>query len=72
MRSDKVDFKHPIPAGSIAEFIAYVVSVGNTSLVVHVDIYLEEMYNEERKKVIEGEFTFVAIDVNKNPIPVED
>ena len=71
VRSNKVDFKHPIPSGSIAEFIAYVKSVGNTSLVVHVDIFLEEMYEDHRKKVIEGEFTFVAIDADKNPIPVE-
>lgn len=72
VKSDKVDFKNPIPSGSIIELIAYVKSVGTTSLVVHVDIFLEEMYAEERRKVIEGEFTFVAIDENKNPIPVND
>jgi acyl-CoA hydrolase len=70
IKSDKVDFKHPIPAGSIIELIAYVKSVGRTSLVVHVDIFLEEMYAEKRHKVIEGEFTFVAIDDDKRPIPV--
>lgn len=72
IKSDKVDFKHPIPAGTIIELIAKVKSVGKTSLVVNVDIFLEEMYQESRTKVIEGEFTFVAIDENRNPIKVLD
>lgn len=68
--SDRVDFNYPIPAGTIAEFVADVVHVGNTSLRVRVDIYLEEMYSEKRFKAIEGMFTFVAIDDHRKPISV--
>lgn len=68
--SDKIDFKKPIPAGTIIELIAKVVKVGNTSLQVQVDIYVEQMYSDSREKAITGHFTFVAIDENKNKIKI--
>ena len=68
--SDKIDFKHPIPAGTIIELTGMVVQVGRTSCKVQVDIYVEEMYAEGRQKAISGSFTFVAIDEQKQPIPI--
>ena len=68
--SERVDFKHPIPAGTLVELIGEVSHVGNTSLKVQVDIFIEQMYSEEREKAIQGEFTFVAIDDEKNPVGI--
>jgi len=68
--SDKIDFKHPIPAGTLVELLGKVVHVGRTSLKVHVEIFIEQMYSEERQRAINGEFTFVAIDDDKNPVEV--
>lgn len=68
--TDKIDFNLPIPAGSIIELSASVIHVGNTSLKVKVEIYIEEMYSEGRTKAIEGAFAFVALDEDKNPISV--
>jgi acyl-CoA hydrolase len=68
--SDRIDFKKPIPAGTIIELVARVVHVGNTSLKVLVEIFIEEMYSEIREKAITGTFTFVAIDQHKNPVKV--
>ena len=68
--SDKIDFKKPIPAGTIVELIGNVTHVGNTSLKVRVDIYVEEMYSDYREKAVSGEFTFVAIDENKIPVQI--
>ena len=68
--SDKIDFKKPIPAGTIVELVGNVSYVGNTSLKVRVDIYIEQMYSEHKEKAITGEFTFVAIDENKRPVTV--
>ncbi len=68
--SDKIDFKKPIPAGTIIELKGRVSYIGNTSIKVRVDIFIEEMYQEGREKAISGEFTFVAIDEHKNPVKI--
>ena len=68
--SDKIDFNKPIPAGTIIELVGKVLHIGNTSLKVLVEIYVEEMYSFEREKAITGTFTFVAIDQNKQPVKV--
>src|SRR6202012_4026056 len=60
--SDRIDFKKPIPGGTIIELIGKIQQIGNTSIKVLVEIYVEEMYSFERKKAITGIFTFVAID----------
>lgn len=68
--SDRIDFKMPIPHGTIIELIGKVTYVGNTSLKVRVTIIKEQMYSDEREKAIVGDFTFVAIDENKKPCPI--
>ncbi|MCO6057030.1 acyl-CoA thioesterase [Pseudomonas sp. MOB-449] len=68
--SDRIDFKHPIPAGSIVELVGRVVKVGNTSLKVEVDVFVEDMYSASREKAISGLFSFVAIDDEKRPVQV--
>ena len=68
--SDKIDFKKAIPAGTIIELIGKITYLGNTSLKVRVDIFIEQMYSDSREKAVSGEFTFVAIDENKNPVKV--
>ncbi len=68
--SDKIDFKKPIPHGTIIELIGKVTYLGTTSLKVRVDIFIEKMYDDYREKAITGEFTFVAIDENKNAIKI--
>ncbi|MCH7396889.1 acyl-CoA thioesterase [Belliella sp. DSM 107340] len=68
--SDRIDFTQPIPEGTFVELVGRVSSIGNTSLKVHVEIYIEEMYDDKREKAVSGVFTFVAIDQNKKPISI--
>lgn len=68
--SDRIDFKKPIPAGTIIELVGVVSHIGNTSLKVKVDIYIEQMYSEVREKAVTGEFSFVAMDENKKPTAI--
>ncbi|MDR0228571.1 MAG: acyl-CoA thioesterase [Flavobacteriaceae bacterium] len=70
--SDKVDFNHPIPAGTLVELIGTVVRVGRTSLDVRVDVFVESMYRDGRENAITGTFTLVAINESKRPVPVLD
>ena len=68
--SDRIDFKMPIPAGTIIELVGKVSKIGTTSLDVKVEIYIEQMYENKREKAITGSFTFVAIDENKKPTKI--
>lgn len=68
--SDRIDFTQPIPAGTLIELIARIEHVGNTSLKVRVDIFVEQMYEEQREKAVSGSFTFVALDENHKPVSV--
>ena len=68
--SDRVDFKKPIPSGTLVELVANVAKVGRTSIVVGVDIFVEEMYSQKREKAVHGAFTMVAVDDNKEPVEV--
>lgn len=68
--SDRIDFKRAIPAGTIIELIGRVSKIGNTSLEVKVEIFIEQMYSDIREKAITGNFTFVALDDNKKPTKI--
>ncbi len=68
--SDRIDFNKPIPAGTIVELIGTISHIGNTSMKVRVEIYVEQMYSEEREKAVTGEFSFVAIDEHKKPVSI--
>lgn len=68
--SDRIDFNHPIPAGSIVELIGRVVKVGNTSLKVDVEVFVENMYSDGRELAIKGTFSFVAVGEDNRPVPV--
>jgi acyl-CoA hydrolase len=69
--SDKIDFNKPIPGGTLIEIIGTIQSIGNTSLKVKVEIFIEEMYSFSREKAIEGVFTLVALDQNNKPVQIE-
>ena len=52
--SDRVDFKESIPAGTIIELVARIAHVGRTSIKVDVDIFVENMYDDDQHKAISG------------------
>lgn len=56
-------FSHPIPSGAILCLESRVVSVGNTSLVTHI----QSIYND--RVVLSGFITFVHVDENGHPKP---
>src|SRR5690606_17487468 len=68
--SDRIDFNHAIPAGSIVELVGRGIKVGTTSLKVEVEVFVESMYGDGRQRAISGSVSFVAIDDEKKPSPV--
>ena len=69
--SDKIDFNVPIPSGTIIELVGKVIRMGNTSLDVKVDIYIELMNSDKRELAISGLFKFVAIGADKKPVKID-
>lgn len=68
--SDRIDFTKPIQAGTIVELVGSISHLGHTSMKVKVDIFVEQMYSEDREKAVSGEFSFVAIDEHKKPTAI--
>lgn len=67
---DRIDFKKPIPADTLVELIGRVKYVGNSSLKVSVQVFVEQMYDEKREKAVTGDFTLVAIGADKKPTQI--
>ncbi|AZI32078.1 acyl-CoA thioesterase [Kaistella carnis] len=67
---DRIDFKNPIPADTLVELIGKVKYVGNSSLKVNVQVFVEEMYSESRERAVSGDFTLVAIGIDKKPVKI--
>ncbi|HKK29642.1 MAG TPA: hotdog domain-containing protein, partial [Alphaproteobacteria bacterium] len=68
---DRVDFKVPIPKGSIVELIGEVTRVGNTSLTVRVQILREDPLSGGQELAIQGELVMVSVDDAMVPVPLE-
>ena len=67
---DRIDFQKPIPADTLVELIGKVKYVGNSSLKINIEVFVEEMYAEIREKAVSGDFTMVAIDEEKKPVKI--
>lgn len=67
---DRIDFKKPIPSGTVVELIGRVSRVGNTSVAVTIEVWKEDMYAQHRELAVSGIVTFVAIDDNRRPRPL--
>lgn len=59
---ERIDFAAPAARGNIIDFTAKVVSTGNTSLVVEVDMYAEDLLTGDRVLCTTGKFNMVSPD----------
>lgn len=71
---DSMTFIRPVKVGDILGVYAEVVSVGRTSMVVHVEAWVRRNLFNVREKVTEGHFKFVSLDEDGNSrvIPAEE
>ena len=63
-------FKQPVLIGDLVSFYADVVRVGRTSITVDVEVYAERRTLHEVVKVTEATLTYVAVDDQRRPRPV--
>ncbi len=68
---DKIEFHRPVTVGDVVSCFGEIVRIGNSSLTVHVSAWVQARHGGPEIKVTEGLFTFVALDDNGTPRPVD-
>ncbi len=66
-----VAFNKVIPVGSVVSIEAKVSRAFKSSMEVYVDVWIEDLESQERTKVNEGIYTFVAVDRTGTPVTVQ-
>jgi acyl-CoA thioesterase YciA len=70
---DKVVFKEAVLVGDLLSFFGTVIHVGRTSLTVRISVFADRFTDPHtRVKVTEADAVFVAIDDDRNPIPIHE
>ena len=67
---DSLDFKHPIRLGEMVKLVATLVSVGNTSMKIKVNVWAENLQTGSVIMTNEASLVFVALDENGRPTRV--
>lgn len=68
--SEKVQFLLPMKSGTIAEIIGKITKVKSVKIEIQVEVYIEDMYTDNRQKAVDALFTFAAINDENKPIPI--
>ena len=68
---DGMQFHMPVKVGDEVSVYTEIEKVGRTSIRIAVEAWRRERHSEHAVKVTEAKFTFVAIDENRRPRPVE-
>ncbi|WP_390889927.1 acyl-CoA thioesterase [Roseomonas gilardii] len=67
---EAISFHSPVKVGDEVSLYAQILSVGCTSLRIRVEAWRRERHSEDRNRVTEAVFTFVALDEEGRPRPV--
>lgn len=69
--SERIDFQSPVKQGFLVEVIGRIVHRGNSSVIVNVELYGENLLSGERHLCAHGNFVLVAVDKDNKPIPLD-
>jgi acyl-CoA thioesterase YciA len=67
---DSIQFHHPVQVGDIVSLWCQTVKIGSTSICIHVEVLANPRWSGSEKKVTEAVVTLVAIDQNRQPVPI--
>lgn len=67
---DSLDFKHPVRQGEMVKLVAALVSVGNTSMKIKVNVWAENLQTGSIIMTNEASLVFVALDEAGRPTRV--
>lgn len=67
-------FEAPVMVGDVVSFYAEIIKIGRTSITVKVEVYAERLTKlcNNIAKITEAELVYVAMDENKQLIPLEE
>jgi acyl-CoA hydrolase len=68
--TERIEFKVPVPHGSIIEVTGRVEHVGNTSIKIRVSLFIEHMFDNHREHAVNGLFTMVALGEDGRPTKI--
>jgi acyl-CoA thioesterase YciA len=66
-----MSFLHPVKVGDRVACYAWVEKIGRTSMVIPVEVWVQRYMSGEELLVTKGVFTYVALDRDGKPVPVE-
>ncbi len=69
---DSMVFHQPVAVGDEVSIYARVIRTGRTSIAVHVEAWKRGRGQEKMQRVTEGVFTYVAIDKDRRPRPLDE
>ncbi|HKJ06743.1 MAG TPA: acyl-CoA thioesterase [Flavobacteriaceae bacterium] len=65
-----VAFNKAVPVGSVVSIEAKVSRAFKSSMEIYVDVWIEDRESQQRSKVNEGIYTFVAVDATGHPVQI--
>ncbi|WP_136600944.1 acyl-CoA thioesterase [Salinigranum halophilum] len=71
-RVESLDFRRPIPRGDIAVVESWVYEAGRTSVKVRIRVDREDPRTGDSERTSDSTFTFVAVDIDGNPVGVPE
>jgi acyl-CoA thioesterase YciA len=66
-----MSFLRPVQVGDRVACYASVEKIGRTSMVIPVEVWVQRYMSGEEVRVTQGVFTYVAVDGEGKPIPVQ-
>lgn len=68
---DSMTFHKPLNVGDILCCYCETIKIGRTSIAVKIEAWTIRKFQSDREKITEGVFTYVAIDDDRKPRPVD-
>ena len=66
-----MSFVRPVRVGDRVACYAWVEKIGRTSMVIPVEVWVQRYMSGQQVRVTRGVFTYVAVDTDGRPIPVQ-
>ena len=66
-----IRFLKPILPNTILEIIGKIVKTGHVKLYIKIEVYAEDMYSQNRERMMEADFVFASCNDELIPIPLK-